>query len=130
MSSKIRLYFLYSFNCLSVRANVLRFLTIFEVYHRTEGTLHDSEIKITGHLDTSHNWAARKSIVLGKVNTDLTELIAAAKDKTICTSLAVFNPEKIFDFVAEPVDREWSKDKLASLQQFNLFDHSIGEGKF
>lgn len=90
----------------------------------------DSEINIIGHLDTSHNWAARKSIVLEKVYTDLTELIAEAKDKAICTSLAVFKPTKIFDFVAEPVDREWSRDKLACLQQLNLFDHSNGESKF
>ncbi len=48
-------------------------------------------------------------------------LIAEAKDKSLHTSLAVFKPSEIKDFVVEEVEREWSKEKLASLQQLNLF---------
>lgn len=87
---------------------------------------HDSEIKIVGHLDTTNNWAERKKITLGKVYYNLTELIAEAKNKDICTSLAVFKPTKILDFEIKEVEREWDKNKLATLdaerKQFNLFE--------
>ena len=49
------------------------------------------------------------------------------KTKKICTSLAVFKPTKIKDFVAKEVDREWDKKKIAKLkaqrEQGNLFEH-------
>eukprot|EP00697_Spironema_sp_BW2_P005747 gnl/Spiro4/18011_TR9615_c0_g1_i1.p2 gnl/Spiro4/18011_TR9615_c0_g1~~gnl/Spiro4/18011_TR9615_c0_g1_i1.p2 ORF type:complete len:277 (+),score=-20.83 gnl/Spiro4/18011_TR9615_c0_g1_i1:1449-2279(+) len=82
---------------------------------------HDSEIKIVDHLDTQSNWAERKAIALGKIYYNITELIAEAKDKNVRTSLAVFKPTVIKDFRIEAVDREWNKDKLAKLQQLNLF---------
>jgi hypothetical protein len=43
--------------------------------------------------------------------------------------LAVFKPTEILDFYAEPVEREWDKDKLAKLSQLNLFE-TTQEGKF
>ncbi|UOY08586.1 hypothetical protein L0P88_08530 [Muricauda sp. SCSIO 64092] len=73
-------------------------------------------------LDTKGNWAKRKDIVLKKVHNDLTKLIEEAQNRDIGTSLAVFKPSKIVDFIIEPVDREWDDKKLASLQQFNLFE--------
>ena len=86
---------------------------------------HESEIKIVGHLDTEHNWEERKKFVLGKIYHNLTELIAEAHNKEVCTSLVVFKPTKISDFVIEEVEREWDKSKLAKLEaerlQFNLF---------
>jgi hypothetical protein len=82
---------------------------------------HDSEIRIVDHLDTRSNWAERKAIALGKVYHNLAEVIAEAKDKNIRTSLAVFKPTSIKDFKIEAVDRQWNKDKLAKLQQMNLF---------
>lgn len=91
---------------------------------------HDSEIKIAGHLDTKGNWTERKKTVLGKIYYNLTELIAEAKDSNICTSLAVFKPTSIVDFIANPVEREWGKDKLEKLKQLNLFDTATAEGKF
>ena len=49
------------------------------------------------------------------------------KNKEICTSLAVFKPTKIKDFVAKEVDRDWDKKKIAKLkaqrEQGNLFEH-------
>jgi hypothetical protein len=89
----------------------------------------DSEIRVVGHIDTKNNWEERKNICLGKIYYCLTEMIAEAKDKNICTSLAVFKPTRILDFYAEPVDREWDKDKLAKLNQLNLFEN-YDEGKF
>lgn len=90
---------------------------------------HDSEIKILGHIDTKKNWAERKPFVLGKVYHNLSELIAEAKEKNIRTSLAVFKPTTIKDFKIEAVDREWDKDKLAKLQQMNLFQ-TASDDKF
>jgi hypothetical protein len=82
---------------------------------------HDSEIKIIGHIDTQSNWAERKAIALGKVYYNLSELIAEAKSKELRTSLAVFRPTSVKALKIEAVGREWNKDKLAKLQQLNLF---------
>lgn len=89
----------------------------------------ESEINVVGHLDTKNNWEERKKICLGKIHTNLSELIAEAKDKSICTSLAVFKPSEVLDFYAETTEREWDQDKLASLNQLNLFETN-NEGKF
>ncbi|MFN8297968.1 MAG: hypothetical protein U0T75_02590 [Chitinophagales bacterium] len=85
-----------------------------------------SEIEIVGHLDTDANWAARKDIVLKNVWYNLTDLIASAKNKDICTSLAVFKPTTIKEFTIEEVERSWNTEKLASLRQLNLFDTARG----
>lgn len=89
----------------------------------------DTEINVTGHIDTTSNWEERKKYCLGKIYYNLSELIAEAKDSKICTSLAVFKPTEIIDFYHEPDDREWDKDKLARLNQLNLFE-TTSEGKF
>ena len=89
----------------------------------------ESEIKVVGHIDTSNDWEERKKICLGKVYYNLSELIAEAKNKDICTSLAVFKPTEIIDFTAELVERKWGKDKLTQLTQLNLFETNK-EGKF
>ncbi len=89
----------------------------------------DSEIKVVGHIDTAHNWEERKKHCLGKIYYNLAELIAEAKNKSNCTSLAVFKPTKIIDFIAESVNRDWSREKLALLNQLNLFETNK-EGKF
>ena len=91
---------------------------------------HDTEINIVGEIKPDGNtWAERRKIVLNKVYNNLTQLIAEAKDKTICTSLAVFKPTKIIDFIWEEVEREWSQDKIAQFQQLNLFQN-VDEKKF
>ncbi len=89
----------------------------------------DTEISIAGHIDTRANWEERKQICLRKIYYNLAELIAEAKNKNICTSLAVFKPSEVLDFYAEPVEREWNKDKLDKLNQLNLFE-TTQEGKF
>jgi len=64
------------------------------------------------------NWNQRKEIIFRnkKIHTNLEELITQAKTKTIQTSLAVFKPTKILDFVIESTEREWNKDKLENLE--------------
>jgi hypothetical protein len=88
---------------------------------------HDSEIKIINHLDTKNFWAKRKEFVLNKIDYNLANLIAKAKDKSICTSLAVFKPTEISDFRIKEVEREWNRAKLKKLdderKQLNLFEH-------
>ena len=82
----------------------------------------ESEIKIVGHIKPRGNWAERKKLTLNKVYQNLSELIAEAKNKEICTSLAVFKPSKITRFKIEEVERDWDKGKLAKLLQLNLFE--------
>ena len=87
----------------------------------------ESKIDRLGKVDTSDNWRERKEIVLQNVYTDLAELIAEAKNKKICTSLAVFQPTEIKNFIVQEVEREWDKKKIAKLkagrEQTNLFEH-------
>lgn len=82
----------------------------------------DTEIKIIGHIDTRNNWVERKKYCLNNVYTNLSKLITEAKEKNIRRSLAVFKPTEIFDFYAEPVEREWSNKQKAALAQCNLFE--------
>ena len=88
---------------------------------------YDSEIKIIGKLDTKNYWAERKKFALNNVHTNLASLIKDAHNKKICTSLAVFKPSKIIDFIAVEVERKWDKKKIDQLKanrdQTNLFEH-------
>jgi hypothetical protein len=82
----------------------------------------ENPIKVIGHIDSANNWEERKRFVLSKVYTDMEMLIQEAKDKSICTSLAVFKPKIIHDFVWEEVEREWDKSKTEQLKQMNMFE--------
>lgn len=88
----------------------------------------EAAFNIIGHIETTDSWRLRKEIVLKNVHTDMTKLIEEAKDKTKYTSLAVFKPTEILDFIIEKVEAEWDPKKLASLkaraQQLNLFKNS------
>lgn len=88
----------------------------------------ETAFKIIDHLDTDDSWRQRKEIVLQNVYTNMTDLIAQAKDNKKYTSLAVFKPKEILDFTIEKVEREWDKKKLdklkANAQQLNLFKNS------
>lgn len=88
----------------------------------------ENAFDIVGHIDTTNNWQLRKEIVLKNVYTNLDSLIADAKDDSKRTSLAVFKPTQILDFISEPVEREWDKTKLDNLKakalQLNLFANS------
>ena len=85
-------------------------------------------IKIVGHIDTDANgtWATRRDLLLKNVYDDLGKLIADAKDPQKKTSLAVFKPTKMVDFIAkECASREWKKSTLDSIKaralQVDLF---------
>ncbi|MBL5980910.1 hypothetical protein NAAC61_01745 [Petrotoga sp. 8T1HF07.NaAc.6.1] len=72
------------------------------------------------------DWDERRRIIFKnkQVYTNLQSLINEAKSPAR-TSLAVFKPTKILDFVVEPDDRNWDPKKLKSLQsqsqQLHLF---------
>jgi len=84
----------------------------------------DIPIKIVGSIPPDgKTWDARRQIVLKNVHTNLEALIKEAKNNDICTSLAVFKPSKIRDFIWEEVkEREWSREKLVQFSQLNLFE--------
>jgi len=88
----------------------------------------ESAINIVGHFETTNNWQLRKEIVLKNIYTNLSSLISDAKNEQKRTSLAVFKPTIIFDFICEPTQRDWDKSKLTNLkakaQQLNLFANS------
>lgn len=86
----------------------------------------DQDINIIEALGTKDQWSKRRDVVLKNVHYNMRELITEAKDSKIGTSLAVFRPKDILDFVWEPCEREWDKKKLdvviANQSQGSLFD--------
>lgn len=86
----------------------------------------EDEIKMGEIVGTRNNWAERKQYVLNHVYYNMSDLIEEAKDPHKGTSLAVFKPKEIIDFVWEPCEREWDKKKLdaviANQAQQSLFD--------
>lgn len=88
----------------------------------------ETAFKIIDHLGTKDCWRLRKEIVLKNVHTNMTNLIAEAKDPKKYTSLAVFKPTEILGFVIKNAARNWNTKKLAQLnanaQQLKLFKNS------
>ncbi len=88
----------------------------------------ESDFKIISNLPSDDHWRQRKEVVLKNVKTNLTQLIKEAQAKEIGTSLAVFKPKEVFDFIIEPVERDWDKKKLdqlkANANQLKLFQNS------
>lgn len=86
----------------------------------------DREIRMLDKIDTKSDWAKRKLHIGDTIWDNMTELIAAAKDPKIRTSLAIVKPKKILDFVWRPCEREWDKQKMdrviANKAQGSLFD--------
>jgi hypothetical protein len=88
-----------------------------------------NDLKSLGIIEADRNtWAERRKYVLQNVYTNLDQLIAEAKDKKIYTSLAIFKPTKIIDFIYHETEREWNKEKLDYLKnkklQLNLFENN------
>jgi hypothetical protein len=86
----------------------------------------EDEIEMGKLVGTRNNWAERKHYVLKHVYYNMNKLIEEAKDPQKGTSLAVFKPKEIIDFVWKPCEREWDKKKLdaviANHAQQSLFD--------
>lgn len=90
---------------------------------------HETPLNIIGEVPPDGDtWELRRKLVLKNVYTSLSTLISEAKDKSKRTSLAVFKPTKVLDFVwEEEKEREWSADKLAQYSQYNLFESIDGK---
>ncbi len=87
------------------------------------------KLKLCEFINTDKGyWRRRKKIVLKKICFDISKLIKEAKNKKICTSLAVFKPKEIIDFKIEEDKREWDQKKIKLLEekakQLNLFSTS------
>ncbi len=84
------------------------------------------DISLGDVVDTRDGWAERKKFALRKVYTDMDALIREAKDPAVGTSLAVFKPSEVIDFIWEPCAREWDADKVKAIygraSQASLFD--------
>jgi hypothetical protein len=76
----------------------------------------DAAARKIGHLDTEDHWSERKAIVLKNVYRNLSTLMVEAKHEAFYTSLAVFKPTRILDFVVEETEREWNSDRLEKLR--------------
>ena len=88
-----------------------------------------TDITILGTLDTKNAWQKRKNIVLQHpVWTDMTALIRSAKNPDERTSLAVFKPRKILDFIYKQDNPEWDREKMAAVlahqRELNLFEET------
>jgi hypothetical protein len=83
-----------------------------ETYHPKDA----KTILPVGHIDTRHNWRERRRLLLqtAKVYTRLQTLIDEAKANT--TSLAVFRPTSVADFVWEEEERDWDQAKVAEMR--------------
>jgi hypothetical protein len=86
----------------------------------------DREIRMLDRIDTKGDWGKRKLYIGDTIWDNMTELIAAAKDPNVGTSLAIVKPKDIIDFVWRPCEREWNKQKMdrviANKAQGSLFD--------
>ncbi len=69
-------------------------------------------------------WLERRDLILKNVRGNMSDLIADAKDRKKVTSLAVFKPSAITDFIIEPSSPDWDSRKLDALDQGNLFQKS------
>lgn len=89
--------------------------------------LNFEEIQDLGNIKADGGtWEERRKFVLKNVYTNLEKLIGEAKDKQICTSLAVFKPNRILDFTYEKVEDSWDDKKVKYIEsekkQLNLFE--------
>lgn len=83
----------------------------------------NKEIRLLDRVNSKYNWEIRREITLKNVYTNLTDLIKSAKEDG--TSLAVVKPKKVLDFIWEPCERDWDKEKIDKIisnqAQGNLF---------
>lgn len=78
---------------------------------------HADLVKV-GHIDTDHNWRERREIVLGRARVwyNLADLIAAAKSNE--SSLAVFKPTHLRNFVWDEEDeRDWNPERVRQMRE-------------
>lgn len=89
----------------------------------------EEHIQIGARIDTANGWEERKQYVFKEVFDSLDNLIKYAKSQGR-KSLGTLKPTEIVDFVIEPSERQWKKQWLDQLRQYNLFElDEQGQGK-
>ena len=85
--------------------------------------LDQREFRAVDHIDTRDNWRERRQIILhsARVYDRLDELLSDRKE--IGTSLAVFKPTELDDFIWEDESPCWDEEKLRQMRT----DHSQGD---
>lgn len=78
-----------------------------------------STLSVNGNKPKKADWDERRKIIFKnkKIYTNLQELINKAKKDG--TSLAIFKPSKILDFIVEETERDWDPNKLAILRELS-----------
>jgi len=80
---------------------------------------------VASNKTTKTDWDERRRIIFKNKTAFVNMQALIDKAKSDGTSLALFKPTKIIDFVAEQTDRDWSSEKLEILrnlsQQLNMF---------
>ncbi|MCB1167645.1 MAG: hypothetical protein KDK33_15915 [Leptospiraceae bacterium] len=85
-------------------------------------------LSVLASLDTANNWQERKQLVLRNVYDDMQALVRDAKDPDKYTSLAVFKPTNILDFVVtQEKNPHFTARQIARADQGDLFG---GENPF
>lgn len=92
------------------------------------------ELIPVSHIGTERDWHTRRELLLktARVYDSLDVLVSEAKLNT--TSLAIFKPTRVTDFVWEAEEREWDHKKLKEMRelhsQLDLFDDNAWRQTF
>ena len=85
----------------------------------------EDSIKVIGHLDSNKHLIQRQRWLLPLVKKSIEEIEEAYHKNN--TSLAIFKPKEIIDFIVEEDDKDWTDSQKASLGQTCLFDQASNE---
>lgn len=75
-------------------------------------------IEVVGHLDSGRGWADRKTLILPLADSSMCQI--QESQKTQGTSLGLFQPERVTEFVWDQQDEEWDPRKQSVLDQPSL----------
>ena len=90
-----------------------------ESYNPVNADLRD--LKILSKVDTKNNWVERKKHCLNKVYDNLGTLIEESHNPVLRTSLAIYRPKEILDFIIEEDDRDWKPKWKRQMEQLSIF---------
>lgn len=79
------------------------------------------DLKVIDKIKTDNEWKKRKDLCLKNVYYDFDILINDSREPKY-TSLAVFKPKEIIDFIIEDDEKEWKPEWKAKMNQMKLFD--------
>jgi hypothetical protein len=80
-----------------------------------------SDMVVGTRIDTADDWAERKKYCMKRVEPSLSALLEKAKNRKVATSLAVYKPAQLLEFMIEETERDW-KDAWKNTRQMSLFE--------